>query len=430
MNRIIIILLIFPISIFCYAQNPAPASAQAMKIVYMGAVAHIGTGEVIQNSVIGFENGKLKLVGDATVVRIDPAAYDTIINIQGKHIYPGLIALNTQIGLSEIEAVRSTNDFVEVGQVNPSARSIIAYNTDSKVIPTLRSNGVLMAQITPQGGLVSGQSSVVVLDAWNFEDAAYKTDIGIHVNWPSMRIVKSKKSDADEKQKERSDKSIAEIRKLFNEAKAYASVKDPQEKNLLLESMRGLFDGSKMVFVHCNYVKEIIASVAFFQSLNVKMVIVGGSDAWMVTELLKAQNIAVIIVNTHRLPSRDDEDVDLPYKLPAVLKQAGIKFAISVSGFWQIQNLAFQAGTSAGYGLNKEEALMSVTSTAAQILGIEATVGTLEPGKDATFIISSGDLLDMKTSIVEEAFILGRQINLDDTRKESYRKYKAKYGLK
>jgi len=430
MNKIILMLLALPVSFFCSAQNPAPAPSQTMRILYMGAVAHTGTGEVIQNSVVGFENGKLKLVGDATIVRIDRTAYDTIINIQGKHIYPGLIALNTQVGLSEIEAVRATNDFVEVGQVNPSARSIIAYNTDSKVIPTLRSNGVLMSHVAPQGGLVSGQSSVVVLDAWNYEDAAYKTDIGIHVNWPSMRIMKSRRSDAEEKQKERSDKSITEIKKLFNDAKAYASVKEPQEKNLHLESMRGLFDGSKMAFVHCNYVKEIISSIAFFQSLKVRMVLVGGADAWMVTDLLKAHNISVIIVNTHSLPSRDDEDLDLPYKLPVILKQAGVKFAISVSGFWQIQNLAFQAGTSAGHGLSKEDALQSVTSSAAQILGIESTVGTLEPGKDATFIITTGDLLDMKSSIVEDAFIQGRHISLDDTRKVLYRKYMDKYGLK
>lgn len=430
MYKIILLLIIFPCTFFSYAQNPAPAPPQTLRVLYMGAVAHTGNGEIIQNSVVGFENGKLKLIGDATTVRIDRTAYDTIINIQDKHIYPGLIALNTQIGLSEIEAVRATNDFVEVGQVNPSARSIIAYNTDSKVIPTIRSNGVLMSHIVPQGGLVSGQSSVVVLDAWNYEDAAYKSDIGIHVNWPSMRIIKSRRSDAEEKQKERSEKSIAEIKKLFTDAKAYASVKDQQEKNLHLESMRGLFDGSKMVFVHCNYVKEIIASIAFFQSLNLKIVLVGGSDAWMVTDLLKAHDIPVIIVNTHNLPSRDDEDVDLPYKLPAALKQAGIKFAISVSGFWQIQNLAFQAGTSVGYGISKEEALQSVTSFAAQILGIDSNTGTLEPGKDATFIITSGDLLDMKSSVVEEAFIQGRHINLDDTRKESYRKYKGKYGLK
>ncbi len=430
MKRVLLVLFTLPVCFFCSAQNPAAAPPQTLRILYMGAVAHLGNGEVIQNSVVGFEKGKIKLITDATIVRIDRTAYDTIINIQGKHIYPGLIALNTQIGLSEIEAVRATNDFVEVGQTNPSARSIIAYNTDSKVIPTLRSNGVLMSHIAPQGGLVSGQSSVVVLDAWNYEDASYKTDIGIHVNWPSMRIIKSRRSDAEEKQKERSDKSIAEIRKLFNDAKSYASEKDPQEKNLHLESMRGLFDGSKMVFVHCNYVKEIISSVAFFQSLNVKMVLVGGSDAWMVTDLLKAHNIGVIIVNTHNLPSREDEDIDLPYKLPSVLKQAGVNFAISVSGFWQIQNLAFQAGTSAAYGLSKEDALQSVTASAAKILGIESTVGTLEPGKDATFIIASGDLLDMKSSVVEEAFIQGRQINLDDTRKESYRKYKDKYGLK
>ncbi len=413
-----------------FAQNKASAPKQDKKILYTGAVAHTGTGEVIGNSAVGFVDGKLTLVADATLIRIDKSAYDTIIDVSGKHIYPGLIALNTIIGLSEIEAVRSTNDYVETGSVNPSSRSIIAYNTDSKVIPTLRSNGVLMAQIVPQGGIVSGQSSVVQLDAWNYEDAAYKTDIGIHLNWPAMRIYKSRKSDPEEKQKERTEKSITEIRKLFSDAKAYAKQTKISEKNLQLEPMKGLFDGTKLLFVHCNYVKEIIAAVSFCQEMQIKMVLVGGTDVLMVTDLLKSANIPVILTNIHRLPSRDDEDVDMPYKLAAELNKAGIKYAVSVSGFWQNQNLAFQAGTTAAYGISKEDALRSITLSAAEILGISSSAGSLEAGKDATFIITSGDLLDMKSSVVEDAYIQGRHSNLDDTRKESYVKYKNKYGLK
>lgn len=411
------------------AQVPAPASVQTKRILFTGAEAHLGNGTIISNSAIGFEGGKLKLVADVSLIKIDKTSYDTIINLSGKRIYPGLIAMNTDIGLSEIEAVRATNDFNETGNFNPSVRSIIAYNTDSKVIPTLRSNGVLMAQVSPQGGVVSGQSSVVQLDAWNYEDAAYKTDIGLELNWPSMRIYKSRKSDPEEKQKERTDKALAEIRRLFIDARAYAQAGSEEGKNQNLEALKGLFDGSKKLYVHCNYIKEIIAAISFCEELKIKMVLVGGTDALLAADLLKEYSIPVVLTNLHRLPSRDDEDVDMPYKLPYELKKAGIKFAISVSGFWQNQNLSFQAGTAAGYGLTKEEALQAITSTPSEILGINATTGTLETGKDATFIITSGDLLDMKSSIVEQAFIQGRNVSLEDTRKVSYKKYKGKYGL-
>jgi imidazolonepropionase-like amidohydrolase len=395
----------------------------------MNGTAHIGDGTKIENSAIGFEKGKLTLVADATLIRIDPAGYDTIINIAGKHIYPGLVALNTSLGLSEIQAVRATNDNAETGRLNPSSRSLVAYNTDSKVTPTVRSNGVLLVQVVPSGGLISGQSSVFELDGWNYEDAVYKSDIGIHLNWPSMRTFRSRDAESTEKQKARSEKELNEISKLFSDAAAYAKVKIPAEKNIHLESMRGLFDGSKRLFVHCDYVKEIIAAAGLCKAHGISMVLVGGSDANMVTGLLKQQQIPVVLVQTHRLPSRSDEDIDQPFKLPALLKNAGIDFAIAVPGFWQVRNLPFQAGTAAGFGLTKEDALTAIALSPAKILGIDKTAGSLEMNKDATFIISSGDLLDMKTSVVEVAFINGRQLDLDNIQSQLNRKYRKKYGL-
>jgi imidazolonepropionase-like amidohydrolase len=395
--------------------------------LFTGGIAHIGNGQVIENSAIGFEKGKLILVADATTIRISSQDYDTIINIQDKHIYPGIIALNTTIGLSEIEAVRSTNDFAETGSLNPSSRSIIAYNTDSKIIPTVRSNGVLIAEVAPQGGVVSGQSSVVKLDGWNYEDAAYKTDVGIHLNWPSMRVLKKSKAEQEEKQIEQSKKELNKIVMLFADARAYALNSSIQNKNIHLESMKGLFNGSKKLFVHCNYVKEIIASVNFCKEYGIKMVLVGGKDAWMVAGLLKENNIPVIIEQTHRLPSNEDEAVDLPYQLPFLLKSAGIEIAICNTGFWQVRNLTFQAGTAAEYGLTKEEALTAITLTPARILGIDSTLGSLEPGKDATFVISDGDLLDMRSSTVQAAFIDGRRLDLDNIQTQLYRKFSARY---
>ena len=422
-------ILITSITFSTNGQNPAPAPAQSEPILIMNGTAHIGNGKVIENSMIAFENGKITLVADATVIHLDESKYKKKINAYGKHVYPGFINCNSSIGLTEIDLVRSTSDNYEVGDLNPNVRSIIAYNTDSKIPPTVRSNGVLLEQIVPDGGTITGQSSVVMLDAWNREDAAYKTDEGIHLNWPRMYVAKYPGADPEDKQRERMTKEMNNIDQLFREAKAY-SLSKPAEKNLRFEAMNGLFNGSKKLYVHCGYVKEIESAVLFCKKYGVKMVLVDGQDAWRLSELLKENNIPVILGRIHSLPPREDDDVDLPYKLSYLLKNAGVDVALSIGGSWQTRNLAFMAGTATGYGLSKEEALQCITLTPAKILGIDQTAGTLENGKDATLFISTGDALDMRTNNVESAFINGRKINLDNVQKQLYEKYKQKYGLK
>lgn len=428
-KTIFIYTLLTCLSVTAWAQNPVPAKPQQESILIMNATAHLGNGEVIENSAIGFENGKLVLVGDATRIRIDGNRYKRTINAQGKHVYPGFINCNASLGLTEIDLVRATRDYSETGDLNPNVRSIIAYNTDSKIIPTVRFNGVLTEQIVPEGGTIPGQSSVVVLDAWNWEDAAYKTDEGIHLNWPRMFVAYYPGADSAGKQRDRMNKELGSIDQLFREAKAYWR-SAPAEKNLRFEAMKGLFDGSKKLYVHCGYVKEIESAVLFCKKYGVKMVLVDGQDSWRVTALLKENNIPVILGRLHSLPSREDDDVDLPYKLPSLLKQAGITYALCVDGSWQTRNLPFMAGTSAAYGVGKEEALMSITSVPASILGIADKTGTLEVEKDATLFISTGDALDMRTNNVEAAFINGREISLDNVQRQLYLKYKDKYGLK
>jgi imidazolonepropionase-like amidohydrolase len=392
-----------------------------------GATIHVGNGTVIENGAIGFDKGKITFAGKASDA--NAGQYSRTIDAKGKHVYPGFINCNSALGLAELEAVRATRDVEEVGSINPDVRSIIAYNTDSKVIPTVRSNGVLMEQVVPVGGVLSGQSSVVQLDAWNWEDAAYKMDEGIHLNWPRMYVIHDPEGDREEKQREQMTKQMESIEQLFKEAQSYAK-STPGEKNVRLEAMKGLFDGSKKLYIHADYVKQIEAAVLFAKKFGVKMVLVGGDDSWRVTELLKENNIPVVLGRLHTLPAREDDDVDLPYKLPYLLKQAGVQYALSIDGFWQTRNLAFMAGTSAEYGVDKEQALMSITLEPARILGIDQTCGTLEVGKDATLFISTGDALDMRTNNLETAFITGRDINLDNVQKQLYHKYQQKYGLK
>lgn len=408
---------------------PTPAANQNEAILITNVKAHLGNGKVIENAVIGIENGKITMVADATTVRIDGSKYPKTINANGKRAYPGLIAPNTPLGLMEIPTVRASVDLTEIGQMNPSIRSLVAYNTDSQIQPTVRSNGILLAQIVPQGGTISGQSSVVELDAWNWEDAAYKTDNGMHLRW-SAYYAASFDFAAGGMTVKKNDKYAAEVNDIeafFSEALAYTKKDNPMPKNLKFEAMRDVFTGKKTLFVHCNLAKEITDAVLLGKKWGCKTVIVGGRDAWMVTDFLKANNIAVVLSETQALPSRNDEDIDQPFKTPAMLKAAGVRFCMSVEGGWQTRNLPLMAGQAVGFGLAYEDAIAAMTSESAKILGIDATVGTLEAGKDATLIITEGDILDMRTSKVSNAFIRGKEIDLDNKNKQLHRRFQTKY---
>jgi imidazolonepropionase-like amidohydrolase len=418
--------------ISAHAQNPAPK--QSKSILLMNGTAHLGNGKVIENSVIGIKDGKIDLVGDATTVKLQQGAYEEVINIQGKHVYPGIIAPNSTLGLVEIEAVRSTRDFNDVGIFNPNMRAMIAYNTDSKIIPTVRTNGVLLTQVVPRGGMITGTSSVMMLDGWNWEDAVLKADDGVHMNWPLLFSRKwTEDGPGDAEKSKQYEANIAQLKKFFQDSKAYSETEKPEEKNIRFEAMKGIFKGIQNLYIRANYVKDITESISFAKQFGIKkIVIVGGRDAWMVAGMLKENNVAVMVNRLHDLPANPEEDVDQPFKLPAQLQQAGVLFCLQNEGDMEAmgtRNLPFLAGTAAAYGLSKEEALMSITSNAAKILGIDNMTGTIENGKDATIFVSTGDALDMKTNNVELAYIKGRSIDLNNDQKELYEKYKKKYGM-
>ena len=408
--------------------QPTPAAPQTESILILNATAHLGNGEVIQNAAIGFEKGKLTLVADATTIRLDMSKYKKVIQAAGKHVYPSLIAPNTPLGLVEIESVRATVDHTEVGEYNPSVRSIVAYNTDSHVLPTVRSNGVLLVQIVPQGGRISGSSSVVTLDAWNWEDAAYAVDNGMHLRFPSLVTGGfSFESGFSIRKNENYGKEIAELDLFFEQARAYLQKQNPMPKNLKFEALRPVFEGEAKLFAHANMAKEITDAVMLAKKFGFKTVIVEAKDAWRVADFLKTNNIEVIISETQDLPSRTDDDIDQPFKTPAMLQKAGVTFCMSVNGGWQQRNLPLMVGQAVAFGLPYEEGVKACTQNAAQILGIGNTVGTLEVGKDATLFIAAGDVFDMKTSKVETAFINGREIDLDTKHKQLYKRFQTKY---
>jgi imidazolonepropionase-like amidohydrolase len=412
-----------------FAQNPAPAGPQTRAIALTGATIHIGNGQVINNGVIVFDKGIITSVGDGNT----PTNGAEVINVAGKHVYPGLISPAATVGLQEFESVRATVDYQETGSFNPNVRALIAYNTDSEIIPTIRNNGLLLTQAVPDGGVIAGSSSVMQTDGWNWEDAVLKADDGLWLNWPGYfaRSFDFETFSVSLKKNEQRQDGINALVATFSDVRAYADLKNPAPKNLKFEAMKGLFDGSKCLYIKANYGKDIIEAIKFAKQMGVrKPVIVGGEDAGRVIDFLKENNVPVILGPMHRLPSLQDEDVYMPYKLPGILQKAGVLVSLSYDGeWWRTRNLPFQAGTAAGFsGIDKEEALKMITSNTARIMGIDNVVGTLEKGKHATLVVSKGDLLDMRTNVIEHAYIQGRHINLDDKHKRLYHMYREKYG--
>jgi imidazolonepropionase-like amidohydrolase len=411
-------------------------SQNKKRVLLMNGTAHIGNGQVIESCYISFTDGKLDMVGEVKGTKIDARSYDTIIELGGKHVYPAIISPNTILGLQEAESIRATSDYSEVGGINPNVRSLIAYNTDSKIIPTIKTNGVLYTQCTPRNGLICGSSSILATEGWNWEDAVLKADDGIHINFPKTIQRNGWWAEPEASGKNtKFDEELNALTTFFDEASSYC--KNPSgtfEINVRFEAMRGVFAGTQNLYLHANTAKDIIMAVNFAKKYKVqKPVVVGGKDSWKITSFLREHKIPVMLNRLHDLPDLADDDVDITFHTPALLLKDSVLFCLQMEGdmeAMQSRNLPFLAGTSVAYGLTKEQALQSITLNAAKILGIDKMVGTLEPNKLASLVISDGDLLDMRTNKVTAAYINGKPIDLVNDQQRLYEKYKAKYGLK
>ncbi len=430
MKKYISILITIVLANIALAQdNISPAKFYTGVTVIKNGTIHTGTGEVLQNTSILIRNGKIEKIGTDIVAPSDARVTDAT----GMQVYPGFILANSIIGLREISSqAKGNSDYNELGELNPNVRSIVAYNAESKITNTLRSNGILFASVVPQGSLISGTSSVVNFDAWNWEDALYNKDNAVHFYMPSLLARPNRGGDQPQGDPLKASKERIEmVKKFFREAKVYNATTKPANTNLKLEAVKGLFDKTQKLFIHCDIVKEMLTSIDFINEFGFDVTIVGGNESWQIAPLLKQNNISVILEQTHSLPNMVDDDIDQPYKTPAMLQKAGVLFAMTDEDETTTgRNLAFNAGTAAAYGLTKEQALQSITLNAAKILGIADKAGSIEVGKDANIIISKGDALDMRTCIITKAYIQGRDINLDDKHKQLKRKYEEKYGVK
>ena len=427
MKQIILNILTIGLVSVLFAQAPRPADLQSSPLMITNVTIHVGNGEIIENGYVTFDKGKLTYVGKE---QPSDAVNYAKVDGEGKHVYPGLIMPATRLGLEEIASVRATRDYQEVGSITPHVRSQIAFNTDSEILPTYRFSGILTAQVTPFGGFVSGTSSIMMLDGWNWEDATYQKDDAIHVSWPSKTYgPRWWRGETERRPNEDYDEQVQSILGLFDEAKAYLAG-DNQPVNLKLEAMRGVMNGSQKVFVYADNATAIVESINSLKAKGItELVLVGGQDAYYVSDLLVDNNIPLVLENIHRMPSREEEPVDWPFQLPGLLTNAGVQVSLYHSGMIaRGRNLPYYAGTAAAYGMDKEEALKMVTSNTAKILGVDDRMGTLEVGKDATLLLVEGDLLDMRSSIILKAFIQGRDVILEGKQQVLYERFMEKYS--
>ncbi len=423
-----------PIFLLCaslaFGSDNVPAPAQTQTVALVGATLHPVSGPEIPNGTLIFEKGAITALGAGLPVPEGAR----VVDLKGRHVYPGLISAHTVLGLTELESVRATQDSQEAGDVNPNVRAQPAINPDSELLPVARSNGVLTALSVPktQDGLISGISTVIHLDGWTWESMTVKASVGLHVFWPELRIDHNPRyPKSPEDQQKEIDARLRQLRETFAQARAYAKGAAGQTTNVKLAAMAPALRGEMPVFVHVDEIKGIQSAVAWAAQEGIKLVIVGGLDAWRVPDLLKRNDVPVIVSAVNTLPLRRDDPYDAAYANAGKLQTAGVRFCIANEGTdfdaAHDRNLPYQAAQAAAYGLPKDEALKAVTLYPARILGVADRLGSLEVGKEATLFVTDGDPLEITTH-VEAAYIAGRPVDLSNKQTRLYDKYRQKYG--
>lgn len=395
-------------------EGQVPAPRQDRPIALVGGTIHPISGPAISGGTLVFENGRITALG--TNVSIPDGAER--VDISGKHVYPGLVDGFSQVGLFEVGGLDVTVDVNELGPFNPNMRAELAINPESRHIGTTRSNGVLVTFPSPSGGLISGHSAAVMLDGWSYDQMTFKSRAALMVSWPNPMNANQYEA------------GIRELRGYFQEARAYearvngANGAFPEDARL--EAMLPALNGEVPIVVSANEMRQIQDAITWAQEENVRIVILGGRDAGYVADQLARTQVPVLLTTVLGSPSRDWEGYDEVYGLPALLYEAGVRFGVSGGGSAPYANrLPYEAGASIAYGLPEIEALRSVTLYPAQFLGVDDRVGSLEVGKDATLLITTGNPLDYLARI-EQAYIEGRKIDMADAHWQFYERYAEK----
>jgi imidazolonepropionase-like amidohydrolase len=428
-------LLALAVAVPAGAQNvlTRPAEQPARPQVLVNATLHPVDGAPIADGRLRIEGGRIAALGGAEV----STAGAEVVDLGGRHVYPGLVAANTVMGLVEVEAVRATVDQAEVSAIKPEVRAEVAVNPDSEHIPVTRANGVLSVLVRPQpgaDGVLIGRSAVLQLDGWTWEAMTVKAPVGVHLEWPTTLLPEGLPPKMAEELLKAQAKKRVELDGALAAAKAYAAARaaGPVEPpDLRWEAMLPVLRGEQPLFVHANDAEAIEDALAFAREQALRIVLVGGLEAWRVAALLKQQDVPVVIAGTHLLPLRRFDPVDAAYTNPAKLHAAGVRYAIASPGDGfstsNERNLPYQAATAVAHGLPADEALKAITLYPAQILGVADRLGSLAVGKDATLFVADGDPLEVRTQVLR-AWIGGREVDLNNRHRQLRDKYQQKYA--
>ncbi len=402
----------------------------AQVVLIKDAIIHNGKGDSAYIAHVLIKNNIISKIQNQEITE----KADTTINADGLHLYPAIISCNNILGLQEAEAIRPTSDYKDIGDFNPHLRVATSYNTDSKILPTVFSNGVLYTQCTPRGKYISGTSSVMKTKAWNWEDAIIIED-GIHFYLPSEYIYSKHWLEPDKKDKNKEwKKQIESIKNFLSQSKNYYLTQDSNQFNTRYEAMKAIWDGRKNFYIHCSKAKDILNAVQLAQEFQIpKVVLVECEEIYKVIDIVKKYQYPVILSRINALPLNADDDIKINFKLPSILQKHGILYTISMSGDMEAmhsRNLPFVAGMAVPYGLNKEKALQSITLNAAMILGIDKQLGSIEEGKTASLILSKGDILDPMTNLIQYIILEGKLYTDKNFQTELYQKYLEKYNVK
>ncbi len=415
------------------AGGVAEKSFSAESLLLRGATVHTVSGETFSPGDVLIQGGKIIAVGKSI-----PAKHARMIDLTGQQIYPGMIALDTTLGLIEIEAVRATDDTREVGDYTPDVQSWIAVNPDSETLPVARGGGIAYFEPVPQGSIVSGQSALMRLDGWTTEQMAVKKPLALCVFWPQQELdttPKDKSSDPskwkslDEQDKERRQK-VRELTEFFDQARAYAKAKDAATNGIASpeiipawEAMLPYVRGELPIQIHADELRQIKSAVTWSVTNHFKIIIAGGRDAWLAAGLLATNHIPVIYEDAQNPPVRDVDAYDVQFKAPEVLRAAGVTVAFSIGGATLVKNMPYAAAQAVAFGLPADEAIKGLTLYPAQIAGVADKLGSIEVGKEATLIVTDGDLLDLRTN-VKRMWIAGQPVSLESRHTRLYEKYK------
>ncbi len=394
----------------------------------------------IHNGAVLVIDGKIADVGP----RVGARGGARVVDGHGLQLYPGLINAATNVGLSEISAIRDTVDLDEIGLFNPELRAEVAFNPSSEHVDVTRASGITTVISLPGSGgrggrgganatMITGQGALMHLEGWTWEQMAVKPSAVMDMLFPQIQTVPRQfaallgaPTRTYAEQERQYKDQLVKLSEFFEQARRYEKAKEAGgpdfQRDVRLEAMIPVVDGKLPLFVRAERERMIKDAVDFADKEKVKIIIADPREIGSTGPLLKAKNIPVVLGKTFQLPMRDDDPYDAPYTLPADFYKAGVKFCFGTFDVEFARNVPFEAAQAVAFGLPRDEALKALTITSAEILGAGDELGSIEKGKLGDLILTDGDPLEAKTNI-KQMFIAGREVSLESRHTREYEKW-------